>query len=413
MRRRLAALAAVLVTAVVACQFVVGIERTDKVAAVAADAADEGVVTADAGPPDPCPHTGPIKAPSVDDAPTVELPTFVLAVDAVQLSGTAGGFDLDGVCTCDSRPGSSRGGVASCEAKKNCDDNQGIDNQSSELFANLSPTGNIDDVAGVNPDIQRGRRTILLFLRKYNGRANDREVEVGLAVSDGVREIGCPTSTKDQVSGYVTPGWCGNDKWTVLPGLVKNGFPVSYNAGYVNDYRMVVQLDRAATVPFGDLGLEFGSPVSVGKIVPLGVDLKPRDASRPPAAGEERLFAIEGGILAGRMTSAGLLAAAGTLELAGPDGGRQPLCQNGLFLAIKTRICESVDIARSRSFDFQPGYTCDAISSAMGYSARPALLGPEFQSTVTQNGCSPVGDKPRDPSPYVTTYACSGADAGQ
>lgn len=408
---------AVVVTAVgafaAACQLVAGIERVDKTVAaadVSTDASDEAPVTTGR---DPCEHASPPGPPSLDDDPTHELPPIVLAMKRFSLKDDTNlqpGFDLDKVCTCDTRPGTADGGLSSCVRKGEvvCDADGGVDNSFATTARSFDVGAfDIDKFAGVNDSIELGRGGGLFIIRKYNGRANDLEVEVGLVGSFGLRTANCPGSVLDDAgTGNYTPGWCGDDVWTYDANGMIGGFPVAFGAGYVHDYHLVVPLDRSATVPFGDIGLSMNAPIFVAKLVPLDVDMTARDPSMPPTPSQERFYAIEEGLIAGRVTASDLLAAAGAANT--PSAfGQGFVCQTpGVYELVRAQICSALDIAQSPKLDFQPGYACDAISMTIRFAAQPARLGDAYNPAGIPNPCAAVDGGPIDSGNSLTKYGC-------
>ncbi|AKU99074.1 hypothetical protein AKJ09_05738 [Labilithrix luteola] len=306
-----------------ACQFVAGIERIDKggVETPFVDGGDSNEVSVPVPATGPCDHASLPAPPVRDDDPARELPTIVMAMNHFSLSGGSAsrlGIDLDQVCTCDTHPTTAHGGEPSCVRKGApiCDDDGGVDNYFATAVASFSSAFNLDDFAGVNSSIQLGHQNALIVLRKYNGLANDRDVEVGIVETNGIRSSNCPDSIPTIGSDYYSPGWCGDDQWSVFPNTTVDGFPISYAAGYVNDYQLVVSLDRGIAIPFGDVGMTMGSPVSLGTLVPLGEDLQPRDPTRSPATDKEaRFYRLDDGLIAGRVAATDLLAAAGSATL--------------------------------------------------------------------------------------------------
>lgn len=402
---------------VAACQLVAGIERVDKIGGgPGGPDADGGAGEAgEGGAPDPCAHVFPPSPPDVDDDPTGNVGTFYLAIrefklDVAQSDGGLPGYDLDGVCTCDRRSTTAYEGKSSCNpragAAPTCDDPGGVDNQSAKLLAPFSSVVPIDDAADVNTSINEGRRGILLQVNAYNGRANDKEVTVGIILSAGIHDAtGC--GNQGVPTAPFPPGWCGRDMWTVDPTSVI-GNPPDYVAtrlatGYVKDYRLVVETRAAALLYFGSTTLEMGSPLATGKLVPLDVNLKPRDPAKPPTPQERGLFRLEEGVFAGRIAARDLLAAVGTAK-APRSSGR--LCNNVLFQTLKDGICQSLDIAKTKSFDHDPGATCDAISTAAAFRADPAGVGAKRQEPEVPNECSPGPDKPLDAGSGAVTYLC-------
>ena len=89
--------------------------------------------------------------------------------------------------------------------------------------------------------------------------------------------------------GTWSPGECGEDNWTLSDESVVLGTsgttkaPVVVGVGWVKDYQLAVRINGAVPIPFNeDKALPVTSAALTGKLVPLGVDLAPRDASRPP-----------------------------------------------------------------------------------------------------------------------------------
>lgn len=366
---------------------------------------------ADAGPASPCTLYGPVGQPATDDNPTVELPPFIMAVDNLIISestpeiGTLG-FDIDGTCTCDHREGNAHGGESSCKPKGDqaiCDADGGIDNSFGQLISTFAAFGSFADMTKVKERINTGRQTLLLYMRRYNGLANDRDVEIGLLPSDGVRTPGCPGSTVNGDGDY-NPGWCGDDPWSTVPeGQVADGTPVALANGYVNNYRFVVNLPATARVPLGPVPLEFGTPIITGKLTPLDESLNPRAPGQAPTTEKEkRLFKVDEGQLVGRMVVQSLLATLGSADVGG-DATR--LCASMLYVQLRKEICDSIDIARAPSLDFQ-SYTCDAISASLGFTAQPAVRGGTYLEPLDNNDCLPVNGAPKVPTQYAPDYNC-------
>jgi hypothetical protein len=342
------------------------------------------------GPDDPCSRTLPAPAPEIDGGDAEELPTFVLAFDEVTLDpAQVSAFDLDGVCTCDTRPGVAAEGGPSCVSDTvTCDLDGGADNAVAVVVAAASPLVAIDGIS--NRLIAMGHRTILLQISKYNGRANDGELVVGSIVAEGIRTQGCPTSTFDPVSEVWSKGGCGDDPWTLAPGSVlvtgSATLPLVVGKGYVRDYQLVVRFGDAARLPFNDEStIRFGAPLLSGRIVPLDETLAPRDPARTPTEKEKRLFRIERGVLAGRVLAADLLATLGTYRKAGGGGA---LCESPGFETVRSVICAAPDIAKT--VPGNPTARCDALSAALGFVAIPAVPASVADASVTSTACDSV-----------------------
>ena len=367
--------------ALVACQVVAGIEHVEKVPTGSGQDAGDGSVEPDTGMSDPCVHQLPPPEPENDDDREAELPPIYLAIRTFDVIAKAEtgyrGFDLDGVCTCDGRPGTAFGGEPSCTPKlRQCDLDGGADNGAAALFEKFAPTGySPNEVA--NGGVAEGRRGLLLFIKSYNGKKNDRQVSVGLMVSHGITDgSGCGTSTGGEFS---PPGWCGNDLWTYPVGSVKptTKEPLFQGHGYVNDGVLVFRSDGEATVLFGGAALAFGSPMMSARIEQDG----------------EGRWVLRDGLLGGRLPVTEVLAATGTIN--DPQGGGQGLCNNAvLFATVKKELCDAVDVNKSNAFDFKEG-ACDAVSAGIAFTAEQASVGEERTATPEPHPCA-RGNVPED-----------------
>lgn len=411
--------------AVVACQLIVGIEEVEKVKRPDLDAGAD--VEIDTFIPDPCQHATVVPPPAVDDDPTTELPPFVIAMDTFVFrpDPDAGvpipGYDLDGICSCDTRPGADARSPCVLQGQIFCDDDGGVDNQFQKAFTfvDLLPQTSLQETT---KRIGQGKQTILAFIRKYNGRPNDRVVEVSLIPSFGIRQKGCSDSQPDPTNpdggAPWTPTWCGDDPWSTPPGALVGGFPPSPAQGYVTEGKLIVQLDRSTSFLFAGASLELGSPIASGRLIPLGEDLKDRDPKEAPRTErEKRLWRFADGIIAGRVAATDILSTAGQIVAPGgtglgPDGGNLHLCRSPLYLAMSGPVCANLDIARNKLLDFQPNYACDAVSVTVQFTGRPALAVGEFLEQTDYNECAPVDGGPLEPSPYAGVYACVKNDGG-
>jgi hypothetical protein len=376
-------------TLALACQILAGIDRVDKEKApgTATDGSSSGdVVTT----PDPCEHVVPPPVPSQDDDRN-SVPGFYLALRSaslVQANGTAAGFDLDGVCTCDKRPNTAFDGGPSCTPRfeKGCDEDGGIDNKGTTLFSRIAGGAvDINQASDIQQSIDDGKGGLLIYIEEYNGKANDREVYASAMRSYGiVNGSGCGTSEGGSPNKY-KPGWCGHDKWSYSQELVAPRsnpiVPLGRTKGWVNNGTLVFQNDVSVTLFFGKSTLSFGSPVTAGKLF-------------KNADGNWRFEAI----MSGRVPVFELLRAAGTLNdplgSQFPDGGRKPLCLSQLYPSVKKTLCDAVDIAKTNAFDFVPETACDAISSAVSFVAEQAELGDEHTEPATDRSCGPTTNNP-------------------
>ena len=365
--------------AVVACQVVAGIEPVEKVDPPALDRASPDASGDGASAPvDPCQHALPPPEPDKDDDRDTELPPFYLALrtlDVIAKDGDAyRGFDLDGVCTCDKRPGTAANGASSCAPKlKDCDFDGGIDNRGATLFEQFSPTG-FSPSDSANEGIAGGRRGLLLYIKGYNGRPNDRQVTVGVMITYGIVDgSGCGTSSG---GGRSPPGWCGNDLWTYPLEYVKptTKEPLFQGNGYVNDGTLVFRSELPITMFFGGTTLTFGSPITAGVLAKNASGLWTFDA-----------------LLSGRIPVTELLGATGNFSA--PDNENALLCNSPFFATVKKTLCDAVDINRTSVLDFEEG-ACDAISTALGFTAEQASVGNELTEPQDDSPCAKANVPP-------------------
>jgi hypothetical protein len=372
-------------------------------------AADAG---GDAAPADPCEHARAPSPPAVDDAPDTELPPFFVALRQVTIANKQDqivGYDLDGVCTCDTRASTAHAGQPSCAAATAaCDVEGGVDNAASVLLAQSSPFFSFD--LATQSLVASGRRTLLVQIAKYNGKPNDKAVAFAVTLSDGIREKVCPTSGVDPNYGTWTPGWCADDKWSlpsdaVLPTTKQ---PLLQGVGFVRDGVLSLQIPSGLQLPFTSAAsLPIGGAVMTGRLVPLGEDLLPRDRTRAPTAREQRLYALDNGVVGGRIKAVELLAAIGTVEqVLDGDAGNVQLCNVPFFGLVRDSLCGAVDIASAPSLDFAPSGACDALSIGFAFTAFPALVGDVRVGTPDVNPCAAGPDGQPSDAGADPPYRC-------
>ena len=344
---------------------------------------------ADAAPEaasDPCSHDQLPAATGANDS-DAELPTFGLAFDTVALDpAEVTALDLDGVCTCDDRPGSRDDGGPSCRsAMTTCDGDGGTDDALGAVTALTASSVGVEGIA--NGLIAAGHRTLLVQIAKYNGLANDDAVQVGTMVAAGIHAQGCASSVLDPSTGLYSAGRCGDDPWAIAAGAIVGSVPLVVGTGYVRDYDLVVtQLSSAVTLPFNDeTTLDFRLPSLSGHLVPLAEDLTPRDPTVPPTEKEKRLFRLEG-TLTGRVLATESLGALGSYVQS--NGAR--LCTSSAFSVIRDSLCGATDIQGRPSTPADPTQPCDALSAALGFTAIPAVTSFVSDAGPPDAGCGGV-----------------------
>jgi hypothetical protein len=375
-----------------ACQVLINLEEPQGLA-LGADAA-----------PDPCEHRLPPSAPEPATDAGAARQLGLAAMRTFDFSGrpteALPGFDLDGLCTCDKRPGAKDGltcvRAASQDPLSVCDAPGGIDNAVGDLFKkyakDYAAAGfDINDTIGVTSAISHGDYTLIFHLSDYNGELNDSYVGLGVINSiglTGVKGIASDGGAEDPAcmsradagrcrsdAGELEPCWNGCDKWRVLSeatiqspiergGLV----PISHADAYVRDGILVARISNTSPFRLGPI------PILLSDIRVVA-ELKLRDFSNRSVAfgsGEARRFELVNGLLVGRTLATNLIALLG--ELSNPVGGGL-LCEPAgatLFEGVKEQVCARRDVPA------RPGApstaACDGLSVAFPFSAAAAYI---------------------------------------
>lgn len=400
--RRLLALAGLLSVGTFACQLLVGIgEEPFLVSDAAAPAMDASAGEAAA---DPCDHAEPPKRVDADDRGSKN--TYFVALSSLGLQTADGGpdpegYDLDGTCTCDERPGAREGGAPSCTipstaTSKLCDPgNRGIDNE-----LGVAATRLVDQarMLGLNVDLtnaftqqyadeaQCGKRAVILAITGYNGERDDFLVGASLLDSYGIRspqdggarspiEAGCGNSD----DGPPFPAkYDGTDGWSLPKNIVLDRELRNAVEAWVTNYTLVVDSRRQSLsqrLTLGGLDVERSGSVLVAKLIPLderGAKL-PLDASGSVASGKVAGFTVESGVVAGRAPIQPLLKSLTSVAI--PIAGMQVrLCDvPALAQFPRDTVCPLRDIRSVPTRDFA-GDACDAVSFAIRFQGKPALV---------------------------------------
>jgi hypothetical protein len=372
--------------------------------------------TSDTSPPDPCVHAVVPPKPAQDDAPGVDVGTMVFALQSYTFDANVG-LDLDGVCTCDTRPNTAHGGSPSCAPSPSpsmptptplCDVDGGIDNEVAALESAL--IGLYPAVAPFNKLIDGGRRTSLIQIAGYNGKANDPDVAVGMFDAAGIRSKGCPNSTFDMDHGVYTPGWCGLDRWDIdsRSAGTAGGKPIAnvFGKGYVANHKLVVLVPTPVPLP----GSGSSSLLAImGAVIVADLVASSPDGSAPDPSVDSGApaFALTNGFIAGTLTTGALLGWVGMQNVTDTDGGSddaKSLCHNaGLFSQLKQTVCPNADVTTTTGFNASA--PCNAMSSALSFVALPALIGDVHLQAAASGSCdpNPDGGNPFDAS---VTYTC-------
>jgi hypothetical protein len=421
MRRRTVALAIGTIAALAsACQILIGIGEDKFTVVTEAGAADAGD---DAGPG--CQQVQPIARPEgVEDG--VSLPPLLFAMRTTQVTGRSDagvpvGFDVDRVCTCAPNDRSPHDGGTSCRPPPNalsrdgCDEDGGVDNASLKLFELFGRLPEFSSFAeAMSRQTECGRLNLLIFVRGYNGTANDPKIDLLAMESFGIREPHDAGDPDNEACGYFAGGpklmgpfparFDGTDRWSVRTNSVTRppgGNPEPTRptgAGWVTNWHIVYDGrigGGPATVPiiFGNNVLNIGTPIMVARIVPVdaaGADIPIGPDNAPLSTPVS--YRLADGIFVGRSSLNDMISRLGALEI-GPetDGDQRYFCSEKnqfLYVAVKTNVCAAPDIMADPRDDFA-GQECDALSLNLQFTATKASFGMDYDPEVPDGGCGP------------------------
>jgi len=353
------------------------------------DASVEG--TADTGAedaaaeatPDPCEHVAPPPRPEAGATGANERLVFALSHLAL-VAGNADriGFDLDGVCTCETRPGTARNGASSCVPRRPeqvpCDGPGGRDNGAAALFARLVPDraeAGVD--VGFDLSVSEGVETLLVELDEYEGGQDDPSVLVAVYDSPGLDPPApCDGGTVGDGgvngSGKPKPGWGGCDAWRVSETSLLGGRPRTFTRNaWVRGGELVAKLDVVA--------------IRLGRSELLLYDAV-LSARMERGPGLPRLVQ---GAIAGRALAPDLLRTFGEQEIGG-----KPLCNDVLtYGAFRAAACNSLDLGSDRD----ASASCDSISFSVEIEAKLAQRGSSAPPADGGARCGDLRDLARCP----------------
>jgi len=312
--------------------------------------------------PDPCDHALPPPRPDASDTSGASI-TFALShLALVSGDGARVGFDLDGVCTCDDRPGTVRGGASSCAPRRAdeplCDQRGGRDNGAAVVFAKLVPD-RADAGVDVGYDVaaREGAGGVLVELGEYSGAENDPSVFVGIYDSPGLDpprdcDAGVRGDAGVNGEGKPRPAWGGCDEWRVAEGSVLGSRPRTFT--------------REAWVANGTLVARFTTlSIRIGSSEVLLYDAIVTAAIKRPAP--PALPRLEQGVLAGRVVGSDLLRVFGEQIVLG-----RPLCLDPVSSAVfRATACGMLDLGSSPD----ASAPCDSVSFTVEFSGGLAQRG--------------------------------------
>ncbi len=345
------------------------------------DVAEAGKPDAgDAGAPDTgCPHFRWPDRPTADD-PGADVPAFYNAVVSLDFGVREDGgpppllgYDLDNFCTCSGEPESCR--ALNEAGPPHCDLQSGVDNAGLTLVRQFSAFPGFFQQDYINQRVQGGFYGAILRIAKYNGKANDTQVEVAYFPSNGTVGI---------AQGFpAQPKYDGNDQWTIDPDSILGGV-IPDGGDPAPKY-----VDQSAYVAGNVLIANLSFPIAVGASAndnTLTIDLAGAvvTAKLVPAMGA---FKTNEGMIAGRWTTTKMLTSLQVLH--DPFNTMDRLCgTNGTYLLIKGKICQSADIA-SNVLEDGKNAPCGALTVGMSFTSSLAKINGTFPRGDAGTPCGP------------------------
>jgi hypothetical protein len=366
--------------------------------------------------------------PTAELRPIEGFPVRKEGEPAMKLTGPSyfAGYDLDGVCTCDGRPGAANGGKSACASKKEvCDLEGGVDNQFAKVIA-ANKEFDLDGVLDTSKEPLRGGATAIISILGYNGLADDPDVNVALVYSVGHRgssagDVIPPGSpvipNRAPVDAYcnknypenplrnadwrgltgdrnllqpapvprtpLRPKWDGCDTWMIASPvgevvssdkIIGRMLPTRSIPGYVRDGVLYAFSDGT---PSGRLSLfvqSFPLEFSAGII---RAEIKLFDVENNPVGfGDTRAYRLGlRGTISGRLRVDNLLRSFGLIY--DPDNRKSRICGDLASRAaldlVRAQLCDNRDVSEVRNAETATK-GCNAISATVGFDAYSAYI---------------------------------------
>lgn len=331
---------------------------------------------------DPCEHVSPPARPVANGAQTPSQPKLTFALSHLAL--VAGnrdslGFDLDGVCTCDTRPGTARSGASSCVPRKPeqvlCDGPGGRDNGAAALFSRIvsnKPDSSVD--VGFDISAREGVESLLIELDEYDGTEADSEVFVALLDTPGLDpptacDAGAPRGDAGVNGvGEPRPAWDGCDAWQLGQNSLLGDNPRTFTRNaWVTRGTLVAR--------FGTLAIRIGAVEVVLFDAVFQAKLSRNETTRLPR--------LANGVISGRVQGGDLVRAFGEQKI-----GEKPFCQDTVtYTLFRVAACDTLDLSASK--DAQA--PCDSMSFSVELEAELARRGQKAPSAVMASACADAG----------------------
>jgi hypothetical protein len=287
------------------------------------------------------------------------------------------GYDLDDTCTCQGTPAAGE----SCKpigdaSPTHCDNEAGVDNAGLSLVRQFSAFPGFFQTSYLNDRIAGGYYSALVRISKYNGKANDTQVEVAFFPSNGTIGI-------DQGLPAI-PNWNGKDDWTLDPSSLLGGvLPDGGEPG-------AKYVDQSAYVRDGVLVANLGFPISVGASAmdnTLTIDLVGAVVTAKLVPEMGGTFRVDEGTIAGRWTTNKMLTSLQVLHDPFDPQKLARLCgTNTTYQLIKAKICSAADIAANVLEDGKNA-PCGALTVGIAFTSAQARYSGTYPRGDAGNPC--------------------------
>lgn len=312
-----------------------------------------------------CSPARPPGPPTIKGAGGADVLTF--AMRTLDLGGPKKkvGFDLDEQCTCPGKTGCQEPTWAKAD---HCDDPDGRDNGSGKAFAAINAAfGAVISSIELSDQAYKGRWSVLVMVKDYNGGDDDDQVEVALYTTPG--------------TGGVNPKWDGTDTWPVAPMSLVDGTSLDQpihkdSKAYVTNRVLVANLPWAIVV-------------FQGGGVHLQADLTSVVFSATLEAKDTGAVQLVSGTLSGSWTEPALFQSLSGLRV---NGGMTLCLGDTYYNPVKRALCDEFDLSSTGT----PGAACDALSFSVGFEASPVVLNGVMDFPMLSGACmmgkDPVSD---------------------
>lgn len=335
----------------------------------------------------------PVPGPPGNDSPSSDAGDLrlVFAFNSVDLPDINHpyGYDLDGVCTCQTGEPSSHSGQSSCALPSDsdldggCDFDAGVDNSFARLISSIEPLFPTKGPKELeNKNIICGSVNVILVIDQYNGGPDDTQIVLSALRTPGIfhppdADGGVPhdiDASACGLNGYGPPypndepfpgHTDGKDNWSLesldlgnYNSKIAAGIP-NHIGGYVTNGLLVVNaIGSAFSLPLSYEGQTFAvsTPILTAKL----------------AFGDDKNWHLTDGIIAGRSNASDLVTAIANSDKPG-------VCDPGpLGTLAKGLICQVRDISANGLTDFSPDglHPCDGISMGLAFTAISAGIDP-------------------------------------